>query len=203
QIVVALAIDVVGDTDLYFTQTVEHVELGQRDAVDPACLYGLADQNGIEPAAAAPTPRHRAELSSTLAKPLPDLLLQFRWEGAGAHPGGIGLGDSKNAVERVWTYAGTGRRLTRHGIGRSHVGIGAVVDVQKSPLGTFKKNPIALPVCLLQQPPHLIDVRQNLGRHRKELLQQFILVDLALTQAAEERIVVDQQDIETFGQQIR
>ena len=46
----------VTDANLEFRHLVEHVELGERDAVDAGDLARLADQAGVEPAAAARPP---------------------------------------------------------------------------------------------------------------------------------------------------
>src|SRR5439155_20938152 len=48
-----LAVKVVGDADFDFRQVAEHVHHHQRDAIDPREPGGIADGDGIEPAAAA------------------------------------------------------------------------------------------------------------------------------------------------------
>ena len=67
QIVDLAAVEPVADADLELRQLVEHVELGERDAVDAADLARLAHEAGVEPAAAARPSRHRAELDAALA----------------------------------------------------------------------------------------------------------------------------------------
>src|SRR5690606_29776948 len=50
----ALAVEFVADADLDDLFAVEHVELGQGDAVDAVQLHSLTHHDGVEPAAAAP-----------------------------------------------------------------------------------------------------------------------------------------------------
>ncbi len=80
QVVEALALDLVADADLQLLEPVQHVELGQGDAVDAADLGGLPDQGRVEPAAAPLAPRHGAELMPALAQRLADLVGQLAWE---------------------------------------------------------------------------------------------------------------------------
>src|SRR5690606_19345807 len=61
------------DPDLF--ETVEHVQLGERDAGDARDRAGLADQHGIEPAAAALAAGDGAELAAALAQTLADCVI--------------------------------------------------------------------------------------------------------------------------------
>ena len=73
------------------SHAVEHVELGQRQALDAAELDRLADQHGVEPAAAARAAGDGAELVAALAQALADLVEQLGRERPGADAGGVGL----------------------------------------------------------------------------------------------------------------
>ena len=92
-------------------EAVEHVELGQRDAVDAVDLHRLADQHGIEPAAAARPAGDGAELAAALAEQPAGLVGQLGRERAGADARGVGLGDAEHVVERARAQAGARRRL--------------------------------------------------------------------------------------------
>ncbi len=63
--------------DLQRLQPVQHVQLGQRQALDPADLHRLAHQRRIEPAAAPRPPRDRAEFMAALAQQPPGLVVQL------------------------------------------------------------------------------------------------------------------------------
>src|SRR5690606_38244967 len=62
QVVDDLAVEPVAGADLDFVHAVEHVELGQRDALDAVDGDGLAHQHRVEPAATALAPGNGAEL---------------------------------------------------------------------------------------------------------------------------------------------
>src|SRR3954453_24155429 len=66
----SLAPQPIAGADPDLVQTVEHVELGEGDSGDARARAGLADQNGVEPAAAALAAGDRAELAAALAEPL-------------------------------------------------------------------------------------------------------------------------------------
>ena len=80
----------IAGADLDLVEAVQHVELGQRDAVDAAGDAGLAHQHGVEPAAAALAPGHGAELVAALAQLFADGVVQLGGEGAFADAGGVG-----------------------------------------------------------------------------------------------------------------
>src|SRR6185369_7826923 len=90
QIVDFLAVQHVANADLDAVETVENVELGQRQAVDAAGSHGLAHQHGIEPAAAPLAPGIGAELAATLADLAANLVVQFGRERPLADAGRVG-----------------------------------------------------------------------------------------------------------------
>ena len=63
-----LAVDAVSGADFQLRQPVQHVELGQGDPIDAADLHRLPHQHRVEPAAAPPPPRDRAELVAPVAR---------------------------------------------------------------------------------------------------------------------------------------
>src|SRR5690606_27692764 len=70
QVVDILAVQLVADADLQFVETVEDVELGQRDAGNAVGGDRLAHRRRVEPAAAALAARDRAEFMALLAEEL-------------------------------------------------------------------------------------------------------------------------------------
>ena len=59
--------------DVDALEAVEHVELGQRQAVEAVDARGVADRDRVEPAAAARAPGDRAVLAAALAQPVAHL----------------------------------------------------------------------------------------------------------------------------------
>ena len=80
QMVERQPVEPVAHADLQLRQLVEHVELGQGDAVYAGDLARLPHEAGVEPAAAARPPRHRAELGPALAEQLAGLVLELGGE---------------------------------------------------------------------------------------------------------------------------
>ena len=145
KIIELLAVELIADADLELAarQIIEHVELGQRDAVDAADFTGLAHEAGVEPAAAARAPRDRAELRPALAEQLADLVVELGRERPLAHARRVGLGDAEHVVEGAGADARAGRRLRRHRVRRGDERIGAVVDVEQRALRAFEQDPLA------------------------------------------------------------
>src|SRR5262249_42878437 len=73
----ALAVELVADAGLDLLEAVQHVELGERDAVDAVQLHGLAHQHRIEPAAAAAPAGVDAVLVAAVAQQLADAVLEL------------------------------------------------------------------------------------------------------------------------------
>ena len=94
----------------------EHVELGQRDAVDAADFARLAHEASVKPAAASRPPCHRAELDPALADELAGLVLELGRKWPLAHPRGVGLGDAEHVVDRTGAEPRSCRGLRRHGV---------------------------------------------------------------------------------------
>ena len=191
QIVDLAPVEPVADADLELRQLVEHVELGQRDAVDAANFPRLPHQDRVEPAAAARPPGHRAELVAALAEQAPGLVLELGRERPLAHPRRIGLGDAEHIIDGAGPEARAGRRLRRHGVGGGDERIGAVVDVEQRALRALEQDALALAPLAVEQRPDRVDVRQHLAaRSRASSAQSCVGGDLRLAEAAAQRIVV-------------
>src|SRR5438874_11209668 len=95
--------------------------------------------DGIKPTAASLASGRRAKLASQLMKHLRQLRVLGR-QGSIAHASGVCLHHTDYSVHpmRRDTSACTG--ATRSRIRRSHIGIGAMVDIKKCSLRAFKEN---------------------------------------------------------------
>src|SRR5438045_2277480 len=125
-----LSVQPVTGADLDGVETIQNIELGQRQPVDAAGPHGLAHQHGIEPADAPLASSIDPELLAAAANLLADLVMQFGRKRALADPGRIGLADAQHVTDGARAHAGSGRRLRRHGVGRGDVGIGSVIDIE-------------------------------------------------------------------------
>ncbi len=157
-------------------QAVEHIELGDaqpRHAVDDDRPL---ERRNIQPATAARTPRHCAELLTHAGEVMPHAARlrggQLRREGAAAHPGGVRLGNAQHIVQHAGADARSCRGRTGHAIARSHEGISTVVDVEQRALRPFKEQAITAQMGLMnqvahvgQQGPHLLGGLEQLIHH--------------------------------------
>ncbi len=193
QVIVALPAMPIGGADLDLVEAVEHVELGQRDAVDAADLDRLAHQRGVEPAAAPRPAGDGAELVAALAEPAADLVVELGRERAAADPRGVGLGDAEHIADGADRQAGAGGGLAGGGVRRGDEGIGAVVDVEHHPLGALEQDAVAAPPRLGQALPDAADIGQQAGRDGEQLGLERRAVDRRRAEAAEQRIVMQQQ----------
>ena len=82
QVIDLAPVQAIRGADLDFVKAVEDVELGEREAVDATGADGLADQYGVEPAAAARPAGDNPELLAALAERPADLVFLFGRERA-------------------------------------------------------------------------------------------------------------------------
>src|SRR5277367_89782 len=80
QVIDLAAVEPIADADFDLVETVEDVELGQRQTVDAARPHRLPYQHGIEPTAASRPAGHDAELLAAFAQHPADLVLLLRGE---------------------------------------------------------------------------------------------------------------------------
>ena len=186
----------IGGADLDLVEPVEHVELGQRDAVDAADLDRLAHHHRVEPAAAARPAGDDAELAAAFAEGLADLVRQLGRERAAADPGRVGLGDAEHKADGARRDPRPGRGLPRERVRRGHERIGAVIDIEHRALRAFEQDAAALAPRLVEQPPHRLGIGQDARRDRAQLGEQLAAVDLRLVEPAQQRVVVQQQRFE-------
>ena len=198
QVVDHLTVEAIADTHLDLVETVEHVELGQRDAADAVDLHRLAHHHRVEPAAAAGPAGHRSEFLAPLAEGPADLVVELRREGSAADAGRVRLGDAENVVEHTRSQTGPSRRLSGDGGRRRHERIGAVIDVEHGALGALEQDPLSGPANLVKGLPHGVGVRQNAGRYGQQLGKQLAVVHFRHAEAAQQGIVMKEQGVELF-----
>src|SRR5262245_56794359 len=196
QMVELASVEPVAHANLELWQLVENVELGQRYAVDAAHFARLAHEACIEPAATARAPRDRAELDPALADQPSRLVLELGRERPLAHPRRICLGDAENIVDGAGPEPRSGRGLSRNRVRRGDERIGAVIDVEQSPLRALEQDALALPPLGVEQRPHRIDIRQDLRRDLRQLGAERIGGNLGLAQTFSQGIVVGEDALD-------
>src|SRR5207342_535814 len=91
---------------------------------------------------------------------------------AGAHARRIRLSDAENVLERLWTDAAAGRGGTGNAVARSHVRIGAVIDVEQGALRALEQQLLLRTLRLEQQAGHILYHRTNRIGDREQLVER-------------------------------
>ena len=108
-----------------------------RQRVEP---HGVAEHHEIEPAAPTGTTGDRAELLANPSERLAVVVEELGHEGAGADPGGVGLGDPDDTIDVARAESCSHACAARRGVGRRDVGVRAVVEVEERRLRTFEQD---------------------------------------------------------------
>src|SRR5688572_1577064 len=124
--------------------------------MDAGHLDRLADQDSIEPAAAALAPGDGSELAPALTEIFAPFVLLLGRERAFPDPRGISLGDAEHIADGARPDAGPGRRLPGHGVGGGHERIGAVVDIEERALRSLEEDARSGPPALVEKRPYTV-----------------------------------------------
>ena len=92
----------IAHADRDFLQSVQHIELGQAQARYRIDVHRCAQRHRIEPAAASRAPCRGTKFVSPLGQPETGLVKQLSRERPGAHPRGVGLGDTEHVIQKQW-----------------------------------------------------------------------------------------------------
>ncbi len=167
----------VGDAHLDAGQPIEHVELGDGEAVDGIDLGGTLECHQVDPAAAARAPGAGTEFVAALAQHFAHLVIELGGERTTANARRIGLADAEHIVDVAGADAGSGQRAADRGVRGSHIRVGSVVDIQQGTLGTFKQDVVAVPARIEQQGRNIIDHRPQVFAVLQCFIQHLLEVD--------------------------
>ena len=154
----ALAIEFVGDAHLDLIEFIEHVELGDRQAIEAVHLHRIAANHAVKPAAATATAGGGAVFPAPVAEVVIEAALQFGGEGALAHPGGVSLGHANHPVNQGRAHARPDAGSAGDRVRGRDVGVGAVVEVEQGALGALKQDVLAGPGRLVDRADAVDDV---------------------------------------------
>ena len=157
-IIKCLRADAVTDTNADHLQRVQTIHVGHRQFVDAIDHGGVAGGHRVKPAAAPRASSGGAEFAAHAVQQLGDLGI-LRGQRPFAHARRVGLHHSHHAVHAMRRNARAGASAAGGGIGRSHEGVGAMIDVEKSALGAFEQDMVAAPRGLVQQDDRVGDKR--------------------------------------------
>ena len=204
-----LAIEFVGHTHLDRIELIEHIELGDRQAVEAVHLHGVAADHAVEPATAPASAGGGAVFSAAVAKVVIETALQFGRKGTLAHPGGVGLRHADHPVDQGGAHTGTDAGPPRHRVGGGHVGVGAMVEIEQGALGPLKEDVLAGPGGLVDRARAIhhmgsesLAIAGVLGDHRLgierieavDLLQEVVLLGQRAQQPVAQPFGVEQVD---------
>ena len=205
----ALAIEFVGNTHLDLVELIEHVELGDRQAIEAVHLHRITANHTVKPAATAAPARGGAVFTAPVAEVVVEAALQLGGEGALAHPGGVGLGHADHPVDQGGADAGADAGPAGDRVGGGDVGVGAVVEVEQGALGALKQDVFAGPRCLVDRADAVdhvggqaLAVGGVFGDHRLAIegfdpvdpLEQQVLLRQGAGEAVPQPVLIEQVD---------
>src|SRR3989344_4195214 len=196
EIVEHLAVEPVAGADFQLRKSIEHVELGERDAGPPGDGTALPPQRRIEPATAALAPCDGAEFMAALAKPLAGFVLEFGRERTRSDAGGIGLDDSEHEAACLRSKPAAARGRTRDRVRRGDKGIGAVIDIEQHALCAFEQHPRAGASDLAQALPYRLRELEHKRRDLGQFGDQLGAVDRRFAKPGAQRVMVRAKAIE-------
>ena len=163
-------------------------------------LDRLADRHGVEPAAAPRPPGIRPELLAALAHAQTGLIGELRRERPAADSRRVGLGHSQNEAVFASRKTRADRGLSGHGVRRSDVRTGPVVNVEHRSLGSFENEALAGLIHIVKDAPDRRGVGQNLGRDFPERSESLLEVGFRGPQPTPQGVVVREKRNEAIAQ---
>jgi hypothetical protein len=133
---------------------------------------------------------------------LTDFVIEFGRERAFANARGVSLGDAEDITQRTRTHARTGSGLAGNRVGRGHIGIGAVVDIEQRTLRAFKQDAGTGAALLVEQQPHGFAERQDALGNRAQLFHDRFMRDFGRTETATKCVVMRQDAIDLGGKRL-
>ena len=200
----ALAVDGVADTDRHGLQAGEHIEFGQEVVGDPVDPGGVAGDHGVKPAAAPRATGRHADLPAGLAQVGAVLVEQLGRERTGSDPGGVSLQDAEHGGDPGGSDTGSDGRPAGGGVGRGHVRVGAVVDVEQGALRALQQNGLASLQRLAQQQPGVGNAVGESLRLDKQRLGYLVYVQCLPVVDLHQHLVLElQRGADLGGQELR
>ena len=154
---------------------------------------GLTNQDRVEPAATAGTPRNRAEFTPDFADFVAVGVEQFGRERTRADARRISFDYTDNLVDILHADARTDSRLSCNRVRRSNIRVRSEIVVQHGGLSTFEQQGRAVVQLVRQNFPSGNDKRRQKFGDFIQLFQQIVGVDQRLFHSFAQRVVETQQ----------
>src|SRR6185503_15172360 len=106
------AVGLVSGAETDAVESVEHIELGNREIGQTVDARGVAHDHAVEPAAPTRTSRRGAELVAQLSHLCCERLIELGWKRAVSDTRRVGFYDTNHRIELAWRDANTGRGAT-------------------------------------------------------------------------------------------
>lgn len=135
-----LSIVVVLGGNLNLVEVVKNVQLGQIECIVPVDRDAEFDDDEIEPAAAPFPAGGDAKFPADGLQFFADCIALFGRERSTTNTSSVGFDDANNFFDLPRVEVETGEDPSETGIGRSYVGVGAVVNVKHEGIGAFYKH---------------------------------------------------------------
>src|SRR5450759_1956808 len=184
-------------------QRVEHVELGDGEISESVYASGVADDDAVEPAAAARPPGRRSELVAKRSNLGRQRLFEFRRERPVPYARGVRLNDSDDRVELAGRDPDAGCRSAGSRAARRDVRIGAVIDVEERALRALEQHRGATDDRAMDLEPHVFRQREQPLREPLQNSERVIDVGALGTRHRELDVGVRDSALDQFSQPLR
>ena len=186
-----LAIEAVARADLDLVEAIEDVELGERQLGEAVQPNRLTQHHTIEPTGPPTPPGDRAELLADIDERVAVVIEQLGRERPGPDTRGVRLGDPDDPVDVAGPETGACARTAGGRVGRRHVRIGAVVEVEEGRLCTLQQHVCASGDRTVQQPDRVGDERGHARTEGAEAFDDVIHVERITTSLFDQRVLGD------------
>ncbi len=148
--VCALALNVVVGADVEFVEGGEDIQKHEGGTGCAGDGDGVAQRDGVDPAAAARASRGGAVLVAAIADLCAGGIVEFGGEWSGADARGVGFDDAEGGVHSFGGQAGADAEACA-AVGGGDVGDGAVIDIEEDGIGAFKEQSLFVFDGLMQK----------------------------------------------------
>src|SRR5215472_12681164 len=200
-VVVPLAVHVIGDADRDLVEAGQHVELGDEQVGDAVHPGGVPRDHRVEPAGAPGSAGGHAELAAGRAQPLAGRVVELSREGPGADPRGVGLDDADHLADVRRADAGADAGAARRRVGGGDERVRAVIHVKQRPLRAFQQHAGARVQRLADHQASVGDIGLEPLGITDELLRDPLGLDAApVVDLSEELVLIPQGQLQLLRQ---
>src|SRR5579871_1933807 len=188
----------VSDADGNLVELIQHVQLGDHQAIEAVDHCSVAQERHIEPAAAARTSSDGSILVAGLANLLSVGIVELRRKRTAANASDVCLRDADHSVDAGRGDSGAGTSTTGRSARRGNKGVGAMINIEHAPLGALKQHLVSGSHRRMQQLSRIADHGTDFARKGQVFVANLSVVDglLDMKRLREQLLIFSQRIVE-------